>query len=35
LEWMWDGVIIVLSYQVIIRLEWQRVTEKKDENFGT
>ena len=34
LEWMWDGVVIVLSCQVIIRLEWQRVTEKKDENFG-
>ena len=34
LEWMWDGMVIVLSYQVIIRLEWRRVTEKKHENFG-
>jgi hypothetical protein len=34
LEWVWDGVVIVLSYKVVIRLEWRRVTEKKHENFG-
>jgi hypothetical protein len=33
LEWMQGRVVIVLSYQVIIRLEWRRVTEKKHENF--